>query len=892
MIGILHQYLEQNQSQLIYKIYHQEQSVKTESNLLDDEQTVLNNLAKYIDKLEKLYILVSDQFKEQHKNFFDEIDSKYNEKIVYLNNPSIKNYFKIETSTGQYTTQFLIILFEKIFHYNNNIVGKSPDERVDILFNIISTFNFDNILHPQNTTSDKLREFVEKHIPIIPDNDQYYALQQFYNFLNDPNPSIFILSGAAGTGKSTLIRYFIQLALHVYGKDLSYLLLAPTGKAARVIEEKTEIPAHTIHKSIYNFTVKITKLKDSSNDTDEYNVEESYEISEYQELRNLDHPIRLAIVDESSMLSDYETIDAVKIEKKQQERNNRFLINCTGFSLNDLVNFISQLNIPYKMVFVGDYCQLPPIYRFENQEIFPPALNYNHVSKKYAKIGNAQLTFYSANLSTAYRFGSEIIYLFSLFLRDRINQIIEKYQKKPHSYIDYSYNIESLIKQFYQIYANETLAVFNSLSDMISTYVVKYLESRSAIIITYRNKMAEMINMLVREKLNRKQLIENDDLLICTTNNYTYEIMNGDFLTVNKQSKIKCITTETYLLRYNLSVLLPFINTGIHCKDQSTNALLIFDSPISYIPQDALIDHVSHHSKSSYRNSTHNKEFSLYFSLHKLLKMNFIGRKKFAFANYIKNHIHYYLASSATYKDIYEKLPTEKQQDLSNFTPENSTLDKIHDLEKQYYGELIKKFESLLNLSTNKIIKIFQNEFYHYIIGELKTDHFLNAIKVKYGYAITCHKSQGSAWDYVFLTDLDQKDIRWLYTAVTRSVKNFYLTNAYNNFTHGNIFSIFFRILNYYSGSIKNIIHTFVIPSGELYEFINHYYLTDKDLKKYRQSVKNYESLDPEQDIIILQTINNFFILSPKKFLENGKISGAQLNNLLNKKIDNLQILW
>ncbi len=66
MIGILHQYLEQNQSQLIYKIYHQEQSVKTESNLLDDESTVLNNLAKYIDKLEKLYILVSDQFAEQH----------------------------------------------------------------------------------------------------------------------------------------------------------------------------------------------------------------------------------------------------------------------------------------------------------------------------------------------------------------------------------------------------------------------------------------------------------------------------------------------------------------------------------------------------------------------------------------------------------------------------------------------------------------------------------------------------------------------------------------------------------------------------------------------------------------------------------------------------------
>lgn len=65
----------------------------------------------------------------------------------------------------------------------------------------------------------------------------------------------------------------------------------------------------------------------------------------------------------------------------------------------------------------------------------------------------------------------------------------------------------------------------------------------------------------------------------------------------------------------------------------------------------------------------------------------------------------------------------------------------------------------------------------------LKSDPYFNALKVKFGYAITCHKAQGSEWKHVFVkcknsdTGLNHRYLRWLYTAITRAVDNLYLTD-------------------------------------------------------------------------------------------------------------------
>ena len=71
----------------------------------------------------------------------------------------------------------------------------------------------------------------------------------------------------------------------------------------------------------------------------------------------------------------------------------------------------------------------------------------------------------------------------------------------------------------------------------------------------------------------------------------------------------------------------------------------------------------------------------------------------------------------------------------------------------------------------------------------MKKDTYLNALQVKFAYALTCHKSQGGQWEAVFvdqgyLTEemADREYLRWLYTAVTRATKELYLINFNKNF--------------------------------------------------------------------------------------------------------------
>ncbi len=71
----------------------------------------------------------------------------------------------------------------------------------------------------------------------------------------------------------------------------------------------------------------------------------------------------------------------------------------------------------------------------------------------------------------------------------------------------------------------------------------------------------------------------------------------------------------------------------------------------------------------------------------------------------------------------------------------------------------------------------------------IKEDKYLNALQIKYGYAITCHKSQGGQWKSVFIeqsyfTDemLNKDYLRWLYTSITRSTEKLYLINFSDQF--------------------------------------------------------------------------------------------------------------
>lgn len=71
----------------------------------------------------------------------------------------------------------------------------------------------------------------------------------------------------------------------------------------------------------------------------------------------------------------------------------------------------------------------------------------------------------------------------------------------------------------------------------------------------------------------------------------------------------------------------------------------------------------------------------------------------------------------------------------------------------------------------------------------MKTDPYLNALQIKFAYAITCHKAQGGQWPIVFIDqgylkeeNVNEDFMRWLYTAITRSTKQLFLVNFHKKF--------------------------------------------------------------------------------------------------------------
>ncbi|SDA95980.1 UvrD-like helicase C-terminal domain-containing protein [Algoriphagus alkaliphilus] len=113
----------------------------------------------------------------------------------------------------------------------------------------------------------------------------------------------------------------------------------------------------------------------------------------------------------------------------------------------------------------------------------------------------------------------------------------------------------------------------------------------------------------------------------------------------------------------------------------------------------------------------------------------------------------------------------------------NSPNRDLHILElKALYVDFVMRFkeEQEKNKQQGRMsLRVGSTEFK----DRLKSDRFFNAVRVKYGYAITCHKAQGGEWDTVFVdyygrTSLADDPLRWSYTATTRARSKFFAANA------------------------------------------------------------------------------------------------------------------
>ncbi|WP_243663175.1 AAA family ATPase [Rhodothermus marinus] len=121
--------------------------------------------------------------------------------------------------------------------------------------------------------------------------EQQRILDQLLAWLDRPEaPPIFILTGSAGTGKTLLIRHLVQ-ALHQ--RRIKYALAAPTGRAARLLADRTGEDARTLHSLIYILD-RYQLIEET-----EAQAEDPLSLRLHFALRSAELDARLIIVDEA-----------------------------------------------------------------------------------------------------------------------------------------------------------------------------------------------------------------------------------------------------------------------------------------------------------------------------------------------------------------------------------------------------------------------------------------------------------------------------------------------------------------------------------------------------------------------------------------------------------------
>lgn len=328
----------------------------------------------------------------------------------------------------------------------------------------------------------------DKYFPFKLNKQQTDVFNSLTGFISDFGNNAFILKGYAGTGKSTLMSGLIK---YLTEKKIDFVLLASTGRAAKILSDKTGVRASTVHSQIYVFNGLSDDIYEMYKDKEKLDVDDKGQISlQFSLATKMDAKKVVYIVDESSMIAD------------RKSNNDSFADYGSGRLLNDLLTYDKE----GKYVFIGDPNQLPPV-----NEKKSPALNAEYLQQQH------QLN----------------------SLEYELNQIIR--QKEESGIVKMSMNIR---KQF-----NENLNInwpklkaygFNDVSlhapsELINNYIDLVGEKGYdyCTLIAPSNRLCTSLSNLVRKSLfDRPGLLVKDELLLVTQNNMPTGFVNGDLVMV------------------------------------------------------------------------------------------------------------------------------------------------------------------------------------------------------------------------------------------------------------------------------------------------------------------------------------------------------------------------
>ena len=333
--------------------------------------------------------------------------------------------------------------------------------------------------------ADHINLLLRNHFPHQPTQDQETLIRRISEFLIDRDPEgIFIIKGYAGTGKTSMVGALVKI-LPLLG--LHSVLLAPTGRAAKVLAGYSGKLALTIHKKLY----RLRRKPDGS--------------SGFVLNQNM-HQKTIFLVDEASMIAG------------------RTQTTTGGFFggrnlLEDLLSYVAE-GVNCKLIFIGDTAQLPPV----NTEL-SPALNSEFLRRNF--FSQPQ----SYEMTEVVRQEAESGILFNATaLRNLVRK--EKAQSPKFR-----------LKGFPDMYRITGEDLEDALNDAVSNY-----GEEGTVVVCRSNKRANLFNQQIRVRIRwLEDELAAGDLVMVVKNNYFWLdekskagfVANGDILEILKVNRIE-----------------------------------------------------------------------------------------------------------------------------------------------------------------------------------------------------------------------------------------------------------------------------------------------------------------------------------------------------------------
>ena len=329
--------------------------------------------------------------------------------------------------------------------------------------------------------SDYFIQRLSENLPYVPTEEQAGLVARLAEFLWDDNvPSVFVIKGYAGTGKTSLVGALVK-TLETF--ERACVLLAPTGRAAKVFASYAAHPAYTIHKKIYRqraFTGDFTGFQ----------------------LAHNAHKNTFFIVDEASMIAN-ETAEGAHYG--------------SGLLLDDLFDFVYS-GAGCRLILLGDTAQLPPV-----GQVRSPALDEEYLRRYGYPV-------YSCELTHVVRQVEESGVLFNA------TRLRNAMQENPLP-------VPSIA---WRRFPDVSLVGGDELVEVLSS-AYRRDGMDETIIVTRSNKRANIFNQGIRNRiLYREEELASGDLLLVARNNYfwseKYEkldfIANGDVARVVRVRRV------------------------------------------------------------------------------------------------------------------------------------------------------------------------------------------------------------------------------------------------------------------------------------------------------------------------------------------------------------------